>query len=298
MTDCPINPKFPLLTRANAGEVLPDPCSPLGWTLVMEPGALRGFGDAAELDYAAMDLGEFDPHRPELVGSLGGYFYINASSARIFGARGPGMTPEAIDAAYFGEHPDVPPYAPEPWHENPVATERIGAFLGAVLTVDDLAELREDRDLADSIRASRPDLGAVTDEALVERTRSLIPTIRHLSRRNMTLAIAASVGPGMLTAIATGLGDPAIALALITAVGDIDSAAPSLALWELSRLAADSKKNRRFQSSSLFFFCTFTFRSVVNIVWILLTRCPLTGSIPQTRSGRFFSSSSSFMLQR
>ena len=36
ITDWPISPKFPLLTRGNAGEVLPDPCSPLGWTLVME----------------------------------------------------------------------------------------------------------------------------------------------------------------------------------------------------------------------------------------------------------------------
>ncbi len=33
--------RMPFYTRANAGEVLPDPASPLGWTLVFEKGLRR-----------------------------------------------------------------------------------------------------------------------------------------------------------------------------------------------------------------------------------------------------------------
>ena len=34
---------MPFYTRANAGEVLPDPASPLGWTLVFERGLILGW---------------------------------------------------------------------------------------------------------------------------------------------------------------------------------------------------------------------------------------------------------------
>jgi pyruvate,water dikinase len=244
ITDWPISPRFPLLTRANAGEVLPDPCSPLGWTLVWEPGCVQGWRDSAELDYGSVDPGELDSDRPEVVGILGGYLYINASSVRLFGVRGPGLTPEAIDYVYFGEHPDVPKFVLEDWHENAAASERMGAWMMRVLTADDLPELRADRDLADSIRRSRPDLARASDEVLVDRARSLIPTIRHLFRRHLAITAASSIGPGILTAVAGALGDPTIALRLITAVGEVDSAAPSHAMWDLSRLDAASSEYR------------------------------------------------------
>lgn len=244
ITDWHISPKYPLLTRANAGEVLPDPCSPLGWTLVWEPGCCLGWKDAAELDYACMDPGEMDPVHPEVVCSLGGYLYINGSAVRVFGYRGPGLTPEAIDYVYFGEHPDVPPFVAEDWHENPAASERMGAWMMRVLTADDLPDLRADRDLADTVRAGRPDLSKLTDTQLVERARSLVPTIRTLFRRHLAITAASSIGPGVLNAVAGALGDPTIALKLITSVGEVDSAAPSYAMWELSRLSPDSEQYR------------------------------------------------------
>ncbi len=245
ITDWEINPRFPLLTRANAGEVLPDPCSPLGWTLVWEPGCCLGWKDAAELEYGCMDPGELDAVHPEVVCSLGGYLYINGSAVRVFGYRGPGLTPEAIDYVYFGEHPDVPPFVAEDWHENPAASERMGAWMMRVLTAEDLPELRADRDLADSIRSSRPDLSALSDQQLLDRARSLIPTVRSLFRRHLAVTAASSIGPGVLNAVAGALGDPTIALKLITSVGDVDSAAPSLAMWELSRLDPSSDAYRR-----------------------------------------------------
>ena len=244
ITDWPINPRFPLFTRANAGEVLPNPASPLGWGLVWEPAVLPGWRDSAELDYQSVDPGELDAERPEVIGSFGGYLYINATSVRLFGVRGPGLTPEAIDTVYLGSHPDAPPYVAEDWHDNPAATERMGLWMAGVVGAEDLAELRDDRALANSIRDGRPNLSTLTDGELVARARSVLPAIRHLFRRHLAVTAGSSIGPGILGAIAEAMGDPSIALKLITAVGDIDSAAPSHAMWGLSRLDPDSEEYR------------------------------------------------------
>jgi rifampicin phosphotransferase len=245
-TDWDINPKFPLLTRANAGEVLPDPCSPLGWTLTWEPPAMMsGWRDSAVLDYASVGPDELSETQPEVVCMIGGYLYINATSVRLFGVRGPGLTPEAIDRVYLGDHPDAPPYEAEPWHEDAAATERVGAWMGSVVTATDLPELRNDQAIAASARDSRPDLSTLTDEQLVERARSFIPTIRQLFRRHLAITAASSIGPGIVGAVAEALGDPTLALTLITSVGDVDSAAPSMAMWDLSRLDPQSEEYRR-----------------------------------------------------
>lgn len=239
ITDWEPSQRLPLYTRANAGEVLPDPASPLGWTLVWEPGVVMGWRDS-QVRVGTMAEHELSDDRPEVVGSFGGYLYISGSAARLFGVRAPGLSAEMIDAVYFGTHPDVPPYVPEPWHESPAATERLGAWMTHVMTAVDLPELRDDRDRADEARASRPDLGQLTDGELVHRARSFIPLIRHLFDRHLEMTAGTSIGPGALGAIAEALGDPTLVLTLITSVGDVDSAAPSHAMWHLSRLDPSS----------------------------------------------------------
>ena len=104
LTDWSPSRKFPLYTRANAGEVLPDPCSPLGWTVVWEPGVNMGWRDC-QISVGTCDEHEVDLAQPEVVGTFGGYLFINASMARLFGVRGPGLAPEMIDATYFGTIP-------------------------------------------------------------------------------------------------------------------------------------------------------------------------------------------------
>ncbi len=241
--DWDINPRYPLLTRANAGEVLPDPVSPLGWTLTWTP-MLQGWRDAGLYDFASMEPDELSETNPEVVCLIGGHLYINGSSTRLFGVRGPGLTPEAIDLAYFGDHPDKPPYVPEPWHENLAVTERMGAWMGSVMTATDLPELRDDREQSKAARAARPDLAALTDEQLVAHARGLAPLLRHLFRRHLAITAGSSIGPGVLGAVAAALGDPSLALTLITSLGDVDSAAPSRAMWELSRLDPSSAQYR------------------------------------------------------
>jgi rifampicin phosphotransferase len=242
MTDTPISVRYPVYTRANAGEVLPQPSSPLGWSLVFQPGVVAGWHDCM-LRVGTTDESELDPW--EVTGLFGGYLYINVALARLFGVRAPGLTPELVDFTYFGDHPDVPPYIAEPWHERPSASELLGAWMTRVLTASDLPELRRERAEADAVRASRPDLRAITDEELVDRARSLVPVVRRLFDRHLEMTAGTSIGAGVLAGIAEALGDPAIALQLITSVGDVDSALPSRAMWNLSRLDPSSEAFRR-----------------------------------------------------
>jgi rifampicin phosphotransferase len=229
--------RYPFYTRANAGEVVPDPVSPLTWSLTWEPGVRLGWYDT-QIAVGTCSPEELEPN--EVTGIFGGYLFINASLARLFGVRGPGLTPEAIDLAYFGSHPGVPPYVPEPWHENEAATAKLGAWMGGVLMADDLPALREDRALASRVRAERPDLSKLTDEAIVARANDLVPHLRQLFARHLEVTAGASIGPGVLGAVAEAMGDPTIALKLISSVGDVDSFLPSMALWKLSRMVRSS----------------------------------------------------------
>lgn len=239
ITDWQTSDRFPVYTRANAGEVLPDPCSPLGWTVCWEPGVVLGWRDS-QIGAGTCDEHEVDLVRPEVVGSFGGYLYINGSMARLFGARGPGLSPEMIDAVYFGAHPDVPPYVAEPWHDSPSNTAKLGEWMVGVMTADSLPHLMADQAESKAARASRPDLSALDETALIARMRSFIPAMRRMFKHHLDTTAGTSIGPGALGGIAAALGDPSLALTLITSIGDVDSAAPSNAMWKLSRLPADS----------------------------------------------------------
>ena len=236
ITDTVPSARFPLYTRANAGEVLPDPVSPLAWSLVWEPGVVMGWADT-QVSVGTFDREDMDPVLPEVVGCFGGYLYINAAMARIFGVRAPGLSPEMIDYVYFGQHPDVPPYVAEPWHESEESSARVGRWMGEVLVADDLPHLRADRDEAAAARASRPDLGTVTDEELVARARSFVPLIRRLFERHLEVTAGTAIGTGVLGAVGAALGDDRLPLTLVSGVGDVDSAVPTHDLWALSRQA-------------------------------------------------------------
>jgi len=239
ITDWEPSSKYPLYTRANAGEVLPDPCSPLCWTVAWEPGILQGWRDS-QISAGTCEPHEVDTYRPEVVGLFGGYLYIGGSMARLFGVRGPGLEPEMIDAVYFGTHPDVPAYVAEPWHESPANTAKLAEWMGRVMTATELPQLLDDQREANQVRASRPDLSNMDEVALIARMTSFTGLLRRLFEHHLDMTAGTSIGPGALGMFAQALGDPSLVLTLITSIGDVDSAAPSRAMWELSRLDASS----------------------------------------------------------
>lgn len=244
ITDWKPSTRFPLYTRANAGEVLPDPCSPLCWTVAWEPGILQGWRDS-QVGAGTCDEDEVDIHRPEVVGLFGGYLFINGSMARLFGVRGPGLSPEMIDATYFGAHPDVPAYVPEPWHDKEANTAKLGAWMGQVMTATELPHLLEDQREANQVRATRPDLSQLDEVALIARMTSYTGLLRRLFKHHLDMTAGTSIGPGALAMFAEALGDPTLVLTLITSIGDVDSVAPSRAMWDLSRLDPNSDEYRR-----------------------------------------------------
>lgn len=226
--------RYPLWTRANVGEVLPEPPTPLAWDLVWENGTLPGWRDCA-VNRIGMNDDELSITRPEVCGCFGGYGYLNASAVRLFGHRAPDMTAEQIDAAYFGDHPGVPPWEPEPWHEDPAQTAKIGEWMGWVLTTTEQPELEADREFAEQTRAERADYRGMSTDELLGFVDSLVPHFRRMFDQHIHQSAAASIGPGVIGAVAEAIGDPTLTLKIIGAVGDVDSAAPSYAMWELSR---------------------------------------------------------------
>ncbi|MEL6892315.1 MAG: PEP-utilizing enzyme [Actinomycetota bacterium] len=237
--DSELDERFPAWTRGNAADVFPDPFSPLGQSLVMRQGMCTGLRDAY-IQIGVLDYDEFvEPHRPDLFKVFGGYPYNPLTLTRILGARMPGVTPELIDAAFFDARDEVPPYEAQDWHESPEHEAKLAESMGWAMSTDSLPMLDADRALAQRLRDERPDLSELTDAALHARARAMIPYVQQTFENAMIVSSLASLGSGALGAIAEGLGDPTLAIRLLAGI-EVDSAAPSHAMWELGRLAASS----------------------------------------------------------
>lgn len=232
--DNPYDPKLGFWSRANVGEVLPDPPSPLGWDLVFEGGTVLGWRECM-VNRLGIGDDEVHPTRPEVMGVFGGYAFLGITMLRVWAERTPGFSADALDAAYFAGHPGIPPYVAEPWHENPATTAVMTNWLGWVMGDRNQDELEADRLAARAVRASRPDLSTLSDAELLKRASSLKPMLRDLFNQHINQSGAASIGPGVLGAVCTAIGDPTATMRLLGGVGGVDSAAPSSAMWDLSR---------------------------------------------------------------
>ena len=134
--------RLPYYTRANAGEVLPDPASPLGWTLVFEQGLLKGWLRGF-VEFGIYRPGELPADPPPVAGLFGGYFYLNLSHMRLMGIR-MGQTVEQFDAAFLGPHPDKPPYEPHPDDPCEECSAKIGQTIGQILAAASFPDIDAD----------------------------------------------------------------------------------------------------------------------------------------------------------
>jgi pyruvate,water dikinase len=235
--DSALGERFPAWTRGNAADVFPAPFSPLGKSLVLQQGMSMGLRNAY-IAIGALSYDEFEnPDAPDLFKMFGGYVYNPLTMTRVFGARMPGASPEMIDKAFFDERDEVPPYEEQPWHQSEVHAERLAASMGWAMSATELPELDVDRALARAQREQRPDLTTLTDAALLARVRSMVPLLQLTFENAMRVSTLASLGPGALGAICEGLGDPSLSIRLLAGI-EVDSAAPSHAMWKLGRLAA------------------------------------------------------------
>ena len=240
ITDWEPSERFPVYTRANAGEILPNPVSPLGWDLIWEEGVSKGWADGAHRQ-GVFTPDESNPDQPDYIACFGGYLYLNASMIRINGERTPGLSAEAMDAAFLGNHPDVPPYIAQEGDQRPELTEKIEEVQAWVMSLEELPEeLAEDREKILSIRSQRPDLSTASDDELVARARSLKPLVREFFEPYQVYGTMSATGPTVLGALC-GEIDPALPGRLISGLGGIDSAPPSIDMWQLSRQVNESE---------------------------------------------------------
>lgn len=246
MAEWPINDTvskvFPLYSRANVGEIFPDPISPLnasaGFQHNLEPGWRDAFVACKVWDHDLYDA-TVDYN---ILPAFGSYLYINMSLMRLFGVRVPGMSPEAVDLQYFGDMPGIPSYESEKrdFDENPEFAERAGAWLvEEVIGATGLPEYDADRQDVVRIRADRPDMTTLTDQQLRERITSFDYILRPLFKHHIEASLKSGVGLGAVAQIAAAVGRPELALTLVGGIGDVDSTGPSKRMWTLSRTAQD-----------------------------------------------------------
>ncbi|MEY3566679.1 MAG: Chondramide synthase cmdD [Actinomycetota bacterium] len=238
ITDWPTSQRFPHYTRANAGEVLADPVSPLGWSFGWDGGIVDGYKNGL-IRIGAYEESDFDPEHPESVACFGGYFYINLSAIRMQGVRNSAATVEALDQAFFGDHPDVPPYVAHPDDDKPHLTAGIDAHTAWVMSGVAWPELDADKSDAEALRESRGDLRSYTDQQLVARARHVQSKLSHLFSQHVVSGSSAAVAPGLLGVVAAAIGEPNLPMTLLSSIGDVDSADANYALWTLSRLVRD-----------------------------------------------------------
>jgi rifampicin phosphotransferase len=239
ITDWPPSKRFPHYTRANAGEVLAGPATPLGQQFTFDHAVAIGWRDGY-VRQGCYDLSEFDPDLPDTCGFFGSYFYINLATVRMQGARSPILTVEQLDTAFFGNHPDVPPYVPHPDDHRPDMEPAIMAHLGWVMSTTAWPKLDEEKAAIAALRADRPDLSTQTDGQLVARARLVQPWLQTLFDSHTVTSSSSGIAPGILFAVGQAIGDPSIPMKLLAGLGDVDSAEPSYAIWDLSRQVAAS----------------------------------------------------------
>ena len=237
VTDTTLSKRFPIYTRANVGEVFPDPVTPLTSSAALWEAEL-GWRDAW-IRMGAFEADELPEDEFCQLGVQGGYCYLNASLIRLFGERAPGLSWQTMDEQFFGAQPGIPPYEEMEGDVRPDLGEKIGATFGWVFSmqsVGDLTELTEDKRLTKSLRDTRPDLTALSDDELWARFMEMVPLHRRMFGQHLFTTYMATVPVGAISAVATAVGRPDLIMPIIAGIGEVDSAEPSHAMWALSRM--------------------------------------------------------------
>ena len=248
ITDLAPSKRWPHYTRANAGEVLSVSASPLSQQFCWENGILLGWRDGY-VRGGNYTLDEFTDGEPEVCGFFAGYFYINLANVRMQAVRSPLLTVEQLDLAFFGDHPEVPPYEAHPLDERPEMAEGVLAHLGWVMTNTSIPEVDAEKVMTIALRQARPDLSTLSDAGLLTRARMFQPLLRKLFDSHTPPSSDSAIAPGILGAVCAALGEPETAMKLIAGIGDVDSAEPSYRMWDLSRsVNASSDVSKEFNA--------------------------------------------------
>ncbi len=244
LTDTEPSTRFPVFTRLNAADVMADPITPLGATMCWIPNVLPGWasGYVEDVCFTSDELNE----ESAVAGFFYGYLYVNQSSVRVLGIR-KGMTAEIIDSIFFNS-PGAPPHAASESDQNEALSARGPARAGWVLSTSKFEDADEDAAIADDLRRNRPNLRALSNRALVARARAVMPYERLAWRSEQIGSSNAALGPAVAGQM-LGADKAHLLVTILGYAGDVESAAPTYALWSLSRtVKADPEVSAVFDS--------------------------------------------------
>ena len=237
VTDSDLSEQYTLYTRANVGEVFPDPVTPLTSSTGLYQAEL-GWRDAWER-MGAFTHEEFPQDKFAQLGVVGGYCYLNASLIRLFGVRAPGLSWEDMDEQFFGAMPGVPPYKQRAGDEDLAKTQKIGETFQWALShtkLEDLQELTESKSATKKLRDDRPDFSKYSNEELFDQYLELLKLHRKYFSQHIFTTYMATVPVGIISGVANAVGRPDLLLPIIAGFGEVDSAEPSHAMWDMGRL--------------------------------------------------------------
>ncbi len=229
--------RFPIYTRGNAGEVYPEVFYPLSWSISAAEGdaafrnsmlAGRGIRKSDLTEDAALASGVFN-----------GYAYLNLSVVRIIAVRMPSATMEDVDSTFMGSS-EAPPYEPHPDDKNWRAS--LGSLRAAwqAIRTTDLPELVVAKRRVKAWTNALPAVDAPTDELIAYLEAEQL-FLYELFEQHLIISGRSALALGALQAMCRDeLDDEPLALALISGLGDVESATPSQGLWDLGRTVAAS----------------------------------------------------------
>lgn len=235
---------WPLYTRGNIGEVYPDVVLPLEWDLA-GLASERAWRAAAEaVGFVTPD--DYGPGDFVIVGVFGGYAYFNASIIRLLGVRTPGLAVDVIDKQFLGDA-DVPSYEPRDGDVNRQATVRVVRTALKTLTARKVPLLDEMRRTVDQYRSEAPPMDSSDDVLWNYLCTGLSQHWEFLIASHVIITMQATIAAGSLTDLCEAkLGDPTLAVALTTGIGDVVSAQPASEMWRLANETSDADFEQQF----------------------------------------------------
>ena len=237
--DTTLDPDYPVLTRGNAGEIMPDIVSPLSATVFFPP-LERGWRRSFTETWDVMPWPECPTTFAPIVG---GRFYINISAFRRLADLTPGTSPEDIDRTLFAaggitldpyEAPDEPGYAER--------GEKVAAATADLLENPPVDRVGAEHAAAQARRLEGRNRGVLSSADLLARFESYIP---FMESDFVTLFIGSSVSPVALGSLQAGLaevyGDEGFDLGrqAVMGLGGIESADAGRAVASLAGLSGD-----------------------------------------------------------
>lgn len=236
MIEGTIDPRWPINTRGNIGEVFPEVLTALSYELGVVP-AERAWRDAYQ-ELGIYSDGDFQNDDPVIIGLYGGYCYLNLSYLRMMGVRAPGSSAEAIDVAFFGEG-DPPPYQPRKGDKSLSSSFKILRTVLNALGTKELPDMVADSFARVEARESRRPALDAPDEELLAYLYSLPEAFEPVFGNHMKSTAIAAIVSGVLADACAAAGEPGLVTHLIGASGEVRSARYSQDLYALAGIARD-----------------------------------------------------------